>query len=457
MRSLNRILAVVLMVLVSAGVAHARIDVRRFPYQKELILPDGSVGEVGSFFLDNDMYASTDARYANVRLVDENGAEVPFYLRKKVHTVTQVVESVISSKILDFEKEGENVASILVEKGEKEPSPGAVILKTGSRNFEKYVSVYGGHSPNRWEEIVRDVEIYDYSRFINVRSTRIDIPQRDYRFFRIDVANFTERKSADDFELTTEKRQNEIFSEVERRRMRDESIHIGDIELKGKKIVSRPDEPFRKAYESGQLLMKSDEEKQATIWTFKSDRQPLVSFSFDTPSRNFSRRVRIEGGKGGDKPEWRNLSEATLYKFELGSLRDENLTMSLSGERRYEQYKVTVFNEDNASIAIDSVIATGLVYEVVFLPDPLARYTVLYGGEEIRAPKYDVSAVVKSVPTIQTTQYELGGEENNPRFKPGLYLDGRWVKILFAGAMIIMVILLVWFIAKGAGKIEGLE
>ncbi|NCC50147.1 MAG: hypothetical protein EOM20_02925 [Spartobacteria bacterium] len=457
MSRLKRIFFVGLMVTAFTTMAYARIDVRRFPYQKELQVPDVTVGEVGSFLLDNDMYASTDGSYANVRLIDENGAEVPFYLRKKVHTVTQIVESAISSRILDFERDDDNIAGILVQKGEGEKAPEALLLKTGNRNFEKFVSVYGGHSPGQWVEIVRDVEIYDYSRFINVRNTRIEIPRQDFEFFRIDIANFTEQKSADDFEVTTDKREGQIFSEVERRRMRDESIHIEDIELKAKKIVARPDEPFRTACEIGALTMAPDEKRQATIWTFQSDRQPLVSFSFDTPSRNFSRRFRIEGAPGGPKPEWRNLADTTLHKFEIGNLRDDNLTAALNGERRFAQYRVTVFNQDNASLAIDSVIATGLVYEVVFLPDPLARYTVLYGGEEIRAPMYDVSAVVKSVPTIQTTRYALGEQERNPKFKSGRHLGGQWTKMLFVSAMIVMVFLLVWFIVKGAGKIEGLQ
>ena len=457
MNRLSSIVIAALTVLAGTPAAESRMDVCLFPHQKPLERAEGAGARVGLFELDNAIYAATDARYANLRITDEGGAEVPFHLRQKIHAVTQIVETAISSRLLGFEEKSGNQARVLVEV--EKPGGGAevVLLRTGNQNYEKLCAVYGGNSLDRWEPLVRDVRVFDYSRHIDVRNNRIDLPPNGYKYLRIDIANFVEQKKPEEFEVTTEERGELAFSKTERRTMREESIRIEGIELRAKSAVVRPDEPFRSAYAGSNLTVKADEQAQTSVWTFGTDRQPLVSLSLETASQNFSRRVTVEGSRGGDKPTWDWLGEATLFSVDFGNAQDRQLTIPLARESRYEQYRVVVYNQDNPSMDVSGVIATGLVYEALFMADPTARYGALYGGKDVPAPRYDVESVLKNVPTLETVTYVLGDEFPNPLYKAGYRTGGITPKVLFAIAMAAMIALLVWFIAKGAGKVEQLK
>jgi hypothetical protein len=441
--------------LTALQTAQAEMDLRAFPYKKPLERVRRDSGEVGLFHLDADMYAATDAGYDNIRLADQNGAEVPYHLRKKIHTITQVVETVIASSVTAFEKPDDGVAHITVRRGEGTPNPVALDIRTRDRNYEKFVNVYGAHENGDWRPLVTNGRIYDFSRYIDVRQTRIELPPSDYTQFRVDIANFTEQKESEAVEVTTETRADEQFSETQRRTLRRVAIKIEDIKLYARTDRISADEPYRRAYASTDLQREMDEEDQATHWTFGTDRQPLVSLSFDMASRNFSRQFMVEARSDTNAP-WHRLASRTLYSLDLGGARDRDLTIPLNPPARYPQYRVTVYNEDNASLAMNAVIATGLVQEVLFLPAADATYTVYYGGEGVRPPRYDVSAVLAGVPTVTTRRFLPGDEQENPEYVPDLRPRGVDPKWLFGIAITSVVLLLVWLIARGAGKVEQL-
>ncbi|MGD9874283.1 MAG: DUF3999 family protein [Kiritimatiellia bacterium] len=453
---MKRFFLVSLIAVSLAQCADARLSLRDYPWQKSLIRPDGLQAEVASFALDNEMYAATDDRYANIRIADVNEAETPYCLRKKVYAVTQIVERATASEIVSFDRQENNIVNVVLKKEDAKVRPEALVIHTRDRNFEKPVRIFGSSDGASWE-LLTEAKIFDYSRYIDVRSLRVELPPGDHAQYRIEIGNFTEQVPDSMTGISTERRGDAVFSEIEHRALQAEAIRIESVELRIKDRVIRPDSAHVKVYESRELQKSSDDEKQTTSWTFGTDRQPLTSLSFESASRNFSRPFTVEGRRGKEEDAWHTLGSATLHQFELGGIRDANLTVTLNGDCRYDEYRVTVFNRDNASLDISGVVATGYVYEVLFLPDPSADYTVLYGGNDIPMPRYDVETVLSRVPTIDSTVLTLGKQEANPKYKPGPRWDGKMSKILFTAAVIGMVILLGWFIAKGAGKIEAME
>jgi hypothetical protein len=441
-----------LMLLLSAAVARGNLEIRQFPYQKSLTVPDNKDCPVYAFFLDSDLYAVTDESYANLRIVDEQGAEVPFYLHRKTHSTTQVVETAVSSKILGLETKDEHRIGIQVEVDVNSGIPDVLVVKTGDHNFEKFVTVYGSDTLSQWNVLVEEARIFDYARFIDIRNTRIELPRRGYKYLRIDISNLTEHKAPSEIEVTLEKRGDVKFSETERRIMRDETIHIDGVELYARRSEVRADDPFRAAYPVDDLKVTPDEKRRASIWTFESARQPIVSLSFEVANKNFSRSFIVEGQRSESTWDW--VGEATLYHLDIGSLKDSKLTLPLRGECRYPRYRVTIYNQDNPALDIRHVVATGSVYEVLFLPPSASPRTILYGGENVPAPRYDVSALLRTVPNIAPCQCALGGQTPNPQFEPGLKVGGTKVKVFFGVAMAAVVLLLGWLIAKGAKKIE---
>ncbi|MBN1270620.1 MAG: DUF3999 family protein [Kiritimatiellae bacterium] len=444
-----------LVVLATAVVAAARVEPERFPFRKELERPAGAARPLASFLLDDDLYAATDAGYANIRLVDENGAEIPFLVRVKTHTATQTTDSVVGSRIIGFEELDDNRVSVIVEKTDEKAMPDAVEIVTGARNYEKSVSVAGSHNRSRWKTLAADQPVFDYSKYVDVRNNRVEIRPENFRYYRIDIARFVEERAASRREVVTERRGDAVFSEIERKTLQTEHLRVEQINLRRRIQAEQRDKPFRKAYAIGPVDVGADPKKQLSTWTFGSDRQPLVSLSFDTKSRNFSRSFQVEGAASAEKPKWQGLGNFTLYSLHLGEIQRESLTVPLRAPCRHRQYRVTVHNGDNPVLDIVSITATGEVYEAVFLPAVGARYAVLYGGEGIEMPRYDIRSILAAAPAVEAEVWALGEELANPLYTSGPRWAGAKIKALFVAAVTLMVGLLFWLITRGAARVQA--
>jgi len=455
---MNRILRLCTLSALCLGAvaANARMDVRSFPHRKDLPL-DAAEGKVASFLLDSEMFAATDDRFANLRLLDGNGTEVPYLLRGKSGLATQAVERILPSSVVSFERKEGNEASVVVEISEPYQGEAALLLLTGNRNYEKLASVYEGAKPEGpWTPLARKARVYDYTRFIDVRDNRIALPALSGKFVRVDLSNFEERTAREDVEVTTEERGELPFSRQERRVLREEAIRIDGVEIRAVSTATRPDEPITTAYPVAGLQQVPTDSEAISTWTFASAREPLLSVSFEASSRNFSRRFVLEGSPSR-KPAWRFVGDATLHQLQLGDLREHQLSLPLSRESRYEIYRLTVHNQDNPPIALTGVTATGRVYEVLFLPEPAGKYSVVYGGRETTVPSYDVASLLRNASALDTIACTPGPQIPNPLYKPGFTPGGMKPKVIFAVGVGLMILCLLWLIAKGARSVDSLN
>src|SRR5439155_17699554 len=132
-----------------------------------------------------------------------------------------------------------------------------------------------------------------------------------------------------------------------------------------------------------------DAAKKRTVVTLRTRREPLTRFTLETPSRNFSRKAVVEVPVvQGVNTEWRPIAEATISKFSFRNQHREQLTITMP-ERREEQYRIVIRNEDNPPLNVTGVRAEGSVQRVVFLAQPGKTYRVFYGSETAEAPKYE--------------------------------------------------------------------
>ncbi len=134
--------------LLWASVAGAKpADLGAYPYVKHLI-PDDSVEQaLGCFVLDPDVYESAREDFANMRVVDEAGTEIPFLVRMR--NETEQGDAAVSYDVRDFEVREDGMKTVLEFNARREPvTEIRVLASTG--NFNRPVLVEGksgvGHS-----------------------------------------------------------------------------------------------------------------------------------------------------------------------------------------------------------------------------------------------------------------------------------------------------------------------
>ena len=92
--------------------------------------------------------------------------------------------------------------------------------------------------------------------------------------------------------------------------------------------------------------------------------------------------------------------------------------------------------------------------EIVFLKHPGTGYNVLYGGEDVAQPRYDILDVLRNAETAATDVFTLSLQANNPAYggpSSGARFNSRGVMI---AAVVLMVVVLGAILAKAAKRVE---
>jgi hypothetical protein len=96
------------------------------------------------------------------------------------------------------------------------------------------------------------------------------------------------------------------------------------------------------------------------------------------------------------------------------------------------------------------------LYEGLFFPKAERSYRVFFGGRDLRAPAYDVGAILQTIPAEAADAWSLGAASANPVFKTGNRSPWFNSKKLFSIAIVAMIIVLAWAIVRSVGKIDRL-
>lgn len=433
----------------------------RFRYWKPIDRAAAKEEEIVAFNLDSDIYAATRPGYPDLRVIDEAMAEAPYQIEPDLEHREERTRQSFSTELVKARPDG-NALEVQLRLPDKSPSAEGFTFTTPLTNYERKVLVSGSADGVKWEPLVTDGIIFDYSRFMDVRSRDIALPKNSYRQFKITIQDVTDDKESPFTELARTFRGAKEDQRVERTTIERRPFRIDRIDAWHVTIQDRVQQARTAAYPIAGFESKEDPAKKQTTITVRTRREPLIRFTMETPSRNFSRRAGIEVPVArGVNTEWHSIGEATVSNFSFRDQRREQLTIGFHAfhEHREEQYRIVISNEDNPPLNVTGVKAEGNVYRVVFLAQPNKTYRVHYGSESGQAPKYEAATVLatlrKDYAPVAAT---LGAQAENTEFGgEGLGMRGLLNNWIFLGCAIgLMVVVLGWALFRAGKRLEGL-
>src|SRR5205807_10114482 len=128
----------------------------------------------------------------------------------------------------------------------------------------------------------------------------------------------------------------------------------------------------------------------------------------------------------GVNTQWHAIAEATISNFSFRNQHREALSIAFA-ERREEQFRIVIRNEDNPPLNVTGVKAEGSVQRVVFLAQPAKTYRLFYGSETAETPNYEASTVLATLRQDNTPVVaKLGAQADNTEFRgePGVAVRG---------------------------------
>lgn len=446
-----------LLVLPSSPAAAAGVDPALFPFVKTLEPEGAATRQIGQFELDEEMLEATDDGYGNVRVVDDTGAEIPFLVRgmRRTRVVTNEVD--IAMQTLSLQTLPDNGIEIVLEKERAEAVPSVVMLSSALRDFEKQVAMYGSDDRANWRTLAKGRLIFDYSRFMDVRNTRVEFEGRPYRYYKIEIANISETAQSPLTQIVRDTREGRVFSQVEKASFRRADFRIERARFLERKIAEVKAEPVTRVYTVFDLRREEDSRKKQTIVAFDTHRAPLTALILKTATPNFSREVLVEGSndESESKSVWQPLATTTASRIEVGNFRQDRTELGLSGARRFRRYRLTISNLDSPPLEVSGIEARGEVQEALFFIAAGRQYKVLYGARNLRPPSYDIATVMAATETESADAFLLEKQTANPFYKPGNARRFPESRALLIAAIVAVVATLVWLMSKSLKTLDA--
>ncbi len=431
----------------------------RFRFWKPIDHTAAKDDEIVAFTLDSDIYAATRDGLPDVRVLDEAQTQTSFLIEAQIEVRQKPSPRIFNTEIVKLRPDG-NALEVRLRLPDKAPDAESFTFATPLTNYERKVRVSGSADGMKWTPLVTDGIIFDYSRYMDVSSREIALPKNRFREFKLMIEDVTDEKESPFKELTRTFKNAKEDQRVERTVIERRPFRIDRIDYRGMVAGPPARQPMTTMYPVAEFDAKVDAAKKQTIIMVRTRREPITRFALETSNRNFSRQVVVEVPvMSGASTDWRTIAETTIENFSFRKQKRERLTIAIP-ERRADQFRIIIRNEDNPPLSVTGVRAEGSVERVVFLAQPAKTYRVFYGSETAPAPNYEALAVLTKLRQDNTpVAAPLGAQVSTGEFaeKPGPTARGWFNNWIFLGAAIVlMVAVLGWCLFRAGRRLESL-
>jgi hypothetical protein len=366
-----------LALLAATIVAAAAVEESQFEFERELRAT--GPGPV-LFQADGPLFAHTRAGFPDLRIVDAQGAQVPW------RRPPEEEQGAVAVQVLNSGRLGGR-ATALLDLGAARAVRDRIELDIPGGDFVGRATVFG--SDTRGGPFVRlaTTPVYDVQGAeAHARSTVAVFPPSDFRFLRVEVT--------------------------------------GVRPIRGATVSGRPAE-VRPQPVAASVSRTEDGPRTRLVVDVRHARTPIDEVRVEAASPRYDREVLIEVSDSGQA--WRTTGFGRIVHF------PGTLAASLPVNARGRYLRLTIFNGDDAPLA--EIAATPLARPRLLLaegghPKP---YRLLYGGRSVPAPVYDFARLPdRALPRASFVRGTLGQEQANPAFEPPAdtrsFLDrNRWL------------------------------
>lgn len=371
------------------------------PWHK-VVLPEEIFGKVTPNLADIRIYGITAAK---------DTIEASYLLKLKTE---KIVAKDVNFRFLNT-KQNEKGYYFTLEVPSEE-AINQLKLDFKKENFNWKLTLEGSQNQQEWFTVVDDYRILSIKNAAtDYQFTTITFPSAKFRFFRLLV------KSEENPELVNVKA---TYNESS-----DGSFN--DYAIANTKTIQNKEEQ--------KTTLEIDLKSTVAV----SSIQIKVKDTFD-----YYRPISIQYVTDSVKTEqgwsylYENIASGTLSSIEKNEFKLESTIL--------KKLKITIFNQDNEPLNIETIIIKGYVHELLVRITEPAAYFLAYGNKNALKPTYDIERFVSKVPD-NLTVLNLGNEQKIDKkdlTKEPLFKNKMWLWALMG----IIILVLGWFSIKMMGK-----
>lgn len=373
-----------------------------FRFIRPILVPEMESGELAlvSVTLPDDLYAAARKDFADVRILDPEGREIPRVIRRAFSQKDVTVrryDTLYPGAAVNLTTHPQAELEVVLGVPDKHPPIEGLRIGTPLTNFEQAVRVFTSEDGKQWLPLVEGAVICDYSQWMDIRNLEIAFPRPASRHLRLVFSSPSIERESEWREIVKRLRDGQTVERLESSRMERRPFRVDRIESWHTVVDTGKDEPVQREVKPESFDANSDRSRKSTVVTIAMGRLPLAGLVVETKDRNFWRPVRVEvPEQGATGRVWRIIAEDALVRLELPGYRREDLMITFP-EQRAEEYRLTIHDGDNEPLEITGIRGLAYVDQAVFLAQaatrPEGKYQLGYGDDLAEPPDYDVAAI----------------------------------------------------------------
>jgi hypothetical protein len=372
-------------------------------YASPLSLPGPTTPALAGLELGRELYRHCATDFSDLRLRDGKGQLVAFVVqqeRGQLERRSKAYQAIREPELHLLDNGGLEIA-FTVQPDKTLEQVSSLLIHSPLREFERRALLEWDQGTGNWIPLATDVLLFDYSSILDVRnleirfSPPIEIAQASR--FRLVIDKVTQLQEDQVLELTRRLRgQDEVYRE-ERLLVNRQPFRIDRLEVGHEQLRLEAQTPLETEYPIRLVTQRSEPAIQCTDLILESDGEPLVCFQLASTDDNFSRPVEIAVELSDHVSEevgarYQRIGGGVLTKIHVPGSELERMELRFP-ETKARRYRLRVSNQDSPPLQFSRVAATGNKYQLYFLAQPGAHYSLEYGGPPLKRPQFDTVAL----------------------------------------------------------------
>ena len=400
--------------------------------------------------LDAPLFALTRPGFPDLRLFDAAGTELPRLIEPLFSTEPRTSRHAVSARATSLQELPGNRIEARFQLDTDSPPPAGLDIRTPLRDFIRTVRISGSDDGQTWLPLVPDAEIFDYSRYMDIRRTEIPLPSNAYRHFSVEIGNASEERAQPLIRLVQQggRDSSRAFDLLQT------PFRIDGLSFWRETTALAKDKPVLQDWPHAGIEVSQDAKSKTTEIRIQTGNAPITRLLLETPARNFQRTAEVQAEiSAGGSTAWRTIASGKFTRVDLPGYSRDDVTIDFP-ETRAPRLRLLLRNADNPPVDITGLHPLGPAYRLLWLAEPAAAYRLAAGHAKLPAPAYDLFAIRTALekgiaPALWALAPASPAETRPPSFSLGEFLSRPFV---FGSALVLAALVLLLLLANALKK-----
>lgn len=342
-------------------------------YSRPIELPAADSTRLVSLPLPQDVYSRAAPGLADLRVIDDLGAEAPYALHGP-QEASQFVPA-FTPKILENSFSPGNYTQIVLNLGNYNTFHNSARIETYETEFMEWVEIDASDDAQVWRIVQERAPIFRFSQEGHAGTNVVRYSPNNARYLRLRILDGGKR------------------------------FPVYRVEI----VVNPVTKPEREPFEV-KLFPAKPTSRNQSAWSadLGTGSAPLREVRFQVGPGEFVREVTLQSSRDGS--QWFFVGTSEIFRFTQANHQCEELSVPISGTpERY--FRVEIANGNDKPL--EGVIPTMYIaaQRIVFEQQPGRNYRLLYGQSQAKPPQYDLARRVGRQQMDRALTVHAGPEE----------------------------------------------